>query len=54
MTSRPRPMGPAMKSFRMEKASGDQDVTHEALMWILVLLFVIVPLLLGIKFIFIG
>lgn len=36
-----------MKSFRLDKASarGDADVTHEALLWLLVLVIVVAPVL---------
>ena len=34
-----------MKSFRLEKTSGDADVTREALMWFAFLLFVALPAL---------
>jgi hypothetical protein len=34
-----------MKSFRMTKTSGNQDVTHEALLWLLVFAFVVAPVL---------
>jgi hypothetical protein len=34
-----------MRSFRLEKVRGDQDVTHEALIWLVVLLFIVGPLL---------
>jgi hypothetical protein len=34
-----------MKSFRLEKTSGNADVTHEALLWLLVLTFVVAPVL---------
>lgn len=36
-----------MKSFRLDRASarGDADVTHEALLWLLVLVVVVVPAL---------
>jgi hypothetical protein len=34
-----------VKSFRLEKTSGDADVTKEALMWLVVLLVVVAPLL---------
>jgi hypothetical protein len=34
-----------MKSFKLEKPRGDADVTHEALLWLLVFAVVIAPLL---------
>jgi hypothetical protein len=34
-----------MKSFRLKKTSGDEDVTYEALVWLVVLALVIVPLI---------
>ena len=40
-----------MKSFRLEKTSGDADVTHEALIWLVVFVFVIAPLLYGVYWI---
>ena len=40
-----------MKSFRMEKFDGNKDVTHEALLWLVVLVFVVAPLLVGFYYI---
>lgn len=36
-----------MKSFKLDRASarGDADVTHEALLWLFALVFLILPLL---------
>jgi hypothetical protein len=34
-----------MKSFRLSKTSGDADVTHEALLWLAVFVFIVAPLL---------
>jgi hypothetical protein len=34
-----------MKSFKLEKTSGNADVTQETLMWLVVLVVVILPLL---------
>jgi hypothetical protein len=34
-----------MKSFKLEKPKGDADVTHETLMWGLILFLVIVPII---------
>ena len=34
-----------MKSFKLEKVRGNQDVTHEALLSLAVFLFIFVPLL---------
>jgi hypothetical protein len=34
-----------MKSFRLEKVRGDQDVTHEALLWLAVYVFIVAPVL---------
>ena len=34
-----------MKSFKLEKTSGDADVTHEALIWLVVFALVIAPAL---------
>jgi hypothetical protein len=33
----------SMKSFRMKKFDGNEDVTHEAIMWGLLLLFIVLP-----------
>lgn len=34
-----------MKSFKLERPRGNQDVTHEALLWLLVLVIVVFPVL---------
>lgn len=34
-----------MKSFRLERTKGNQDVTHEALLWLAVLVFIAAPVL---------
>jgi hypothetical protein len=40
-----------MKSFRLEKTSGNADVTHEALIWLLVFVLVVAPVLYAIYWI---
>ena len=39
----------SVKSFRITKTSGDEDVTHEALLWLIVFVLVIAPLLWGVS-----
>ena len=34
-----------MKSFRLKKTSAHEDVTHETLIWLAVLLFIVAPIL---------
>lgn len=34
-----------MKSFRMEKVGGHDDVTKETLLWVLVLMVVVLPMI---------
>ena len=40
-----------MKSFKLERPHADADVTHEALLWLLVLAFVVAPVLLAVYWI---
>jgi hypothetical protein len=34
-----------LRSFRLQRPHGNDDVTHEALLWLLVLVIIVAPLL---------